>query len=146
LHALDHASRLAETAGVGIDFGTVRGELDDAHAGQLCTDAMRSAALVAGEIAAPHDIIQSPRVTSASLGATSGATAMSTEETLVQLERCATGLRELQGSHRSTTLGAVASGTLTADAAMVRVDTLRSLHALAYHAWRSAAHLVGRGD
>jgi phosphate:Na+ symporter len=35
---------------------------------------------------------------------------------------------------------------LTADAAMVRVDTLRSLQALAYHAWRSAAHLVGRRE
>jgi len=35
---------------------------------------------------------------------------------------------------------------LTADVAIVRVDTLRSLEALAYHAWRSAAHLVGRSD
>jgi hypothetical protein len=56
---------------------------------------MRSVALVAGEVAAPHDIIQSPRVTSASLGAdaTSGAVAVSIEEALVQL-RCATELGE----------------------------------------------------
>jgi phosphate:Na+ symporter len=38
LHALDHASRLAETAG-GIDFGAVRGGPDDVRAGQLCADA-----------------------------------------------------------------------------------------------------------
>jgi phosphate:Na+ symporter len=43
-------------------------------------------------------------------------------------------------------LGAVANGTLTADAAIVRVDTVRSLEALAHHAWRSAAHLMGRGE
>jgi phosphate:Na+ symporter len=52
----------------------------------------------------------------------------------------------LQRSYRRATLGAVANGTLTADVAIVRVDTLRSLEALVYHAWRSAAHLVGRGD
>jgi phosphate:Na+ symporter len=71
---------------------------------------------------------------------------MSTEQALVQLKRYASALAELQPSHRSSTLGAVANGTLTADAAIVRVETVRSLEALAYHAWRSAAHLVGRGE
>ena len=47
---------------------------------------------------------------------------------------------------RYATLSAVAKGTLTADAAMACVDTLRSLEALAHHAWRAAAHLAGRGD
>jgi len=55
-------------------------------------------------------------------------------------------LGELRRTHRSATLGAVADGTLSADAAIVRVDTLRSLEALAHHAWRSSAHLVGRGE
>jgi phosphate:Na+ symporter len=32
---------------------------------------------------------------------------------------------------------------LTADTAIARVDTLRSLQILAWHAWRSTAHLVG---
>ena len=148
LHALDHASRLAETACGANDFGTVRGGPDDMRAGQLCGDAMRSVALVAGEVGAPHDIIQSPRVTSASLSADamSSAAVVSTEEALVQVGRCATELQELQRSHRSATLGAVASGTLTADAAIVRVDMVRSLEALARHAWRSAAYLVGRGE
>jgi len=148
LHALDHAVRLAETTSGEIDFATVGSGPDNARVGQICAQAMRSAALIAGEVAAPHDIIQSPRATAVSLGAdaTSGATTVSNEEALAQLERCATELEKLQRSYRSETLGAVANGTLTADAAIVRVDMLRSMQALAYHAWRSAAHLVGRGE
>jgi phosphate:Na+ symporter len=138
LHALDHASRLAETA-AGIGFGTVRGGPDDAHAGELCADAMRIATSVADHVAVLPVIDQSPRASPAG----SGAKALSTDEALVQLERCATELEKLQRTHRSATLGAVANGTLTADAAIVRVDTLRSLQALARHAWRSTVHLVG---
>jgi phosphate:Na+ symporter len=50
LHALDHASRLAETPSGGIDFETAHGGPDDARAGQLCAEAMRSAGFVAGEL------------------------------------------------------------------------------------------------
>jgi phosphate:Na+ symporter len=147
LHALDHASRLAETASGKIDFGTVRGGPDDARAGQLCADAMRSAVSVAGEFEALPIVAQSSQVTPASRGtdAISGTATVSAEEALAQLKRCANELAELRPIHRSTTLGAVANGTLTADAAIVRVDTLRNLEALAHHAWRSAAHLVNRG-
>jgi len=148
LHALDHASRLAETASGGIDFGTLDGGPDEVRAGQLCADAMRSVASVAGEVAAPPATAQSLWATPASRGAdtTSGVARVSTEKALIELKRCATDLGELRRSHRRATLGAVANGTLTADVAIVRVDTLRSLEALAYHAWRSAAHLVGRSD
>jgi phosphate:Na+ symporter len=147
LHALDHASRMAEAASGKIDFGTVRCGPDDARAGQLCADAMRSAASVAGEVEALPGITQSPRATPASrsINATSGAATVSTEEALAQLKRCASELAELQPSHRSATLGAVANGSLSADAAIVRVDTVRSLEALAHHAWRSVTHLVSAG-
>src|SRR6201999_1063563 len=141
LHALDHASRLAEAAG-GVDFASVRGGPDDLRAGQLCADAMRITAAVADDVATLPGIEQSPL---ASPAAASSAKAPPTDETLVQLERCATELEQLQLSHRSATLGAVADGTLTADAAIARVDTLRSLQALARHAWRATVHLVG-GD
>ena len=137
LHALDHASRLAETASGGIDFATLSGGPDDARAGQLCADAMRYTAAVAGEVAAPSGAVGD---------AASGVPAISTEQALVQLKRCATDLSELRRHQRRATLGAVANGTLTADAAIVRVDTIRSLEALTQHAWRSATHLVGRGD
>ena len=107
---------------------------------------MRSATAVAGEVESPPGIGQALRATPASLGsdATSGAVAASTEEALVQLERSATQLNEMQRSYRRATLGAVANGALSADTAIVHVDTVGSLEALAHHAWRSAAHLVGR--
>ncbi|MGC2078696.1 MAG: Na/Pi cotransporter family protein, partial [Xanthobacteraceae bacterium] len=147
LHALDHASRLAETANGKIDFWTVRSSPDDTRAGQLCAEAMRSANSIVAEIEAPPGVGQSLRAIPAPPGVdvTSGEAAVSTEEALVELERCATQLEEMQRSYRSTTLGAVANGTLSADAAILRVDTVRSLRALAYHAWRSAVHLVDRG-
>jgi hypothetical protein len=40
----------------------------------------------------------------------------------------------------------VASGTLTAADAIVRVDAVRRLEALAHHAWRAVAHLLERGE
>ena len=141
LHALDHAFRLAETAG-GIGFGPVPGGPDDARAGELCGDAMRIATSVADHVVELPGIDQSAPASPA----TSGAKALSTDEALVQLERCATELEKLQRTHRSATLGAVANGTLTADAAIVRVDTLRNLQALARHAWRSTVHLVGHDE
>jgi phosphate:Na+ symporter len=148
LHALDHASRLAETASGPIDFGTMRDGPDDVRAGELCSAAMRSATAVAAEIVEPPDVAQSPRLELAPSGAAGvlGAAAMSTDKGLVELKRCATELGDLPRAHRSATLGAVANGTLTADAAMVRVDTVGSLEALAHHAWRSAAHLLGRTE
>jgi phosphate:Na+ symporter len=132
LHALDHASRLAEAASGPIDFGTVRGGPDDVRAGELCSTAMRSAAAVAAEVVEPPDI--------------AGTAAISSDKGLVELKRCAKELGDLRRVHRSSTLGAVANGTLTADAAMVRVDTVTSLDALAHHAWRSAVHLLGRAE
>jgi phosphate:Na+ symporter len=107
------------------------------RAERLCADAMRSAGAIAGEVVSPPDLAKSPRAMRAA--------AASTEPSLVQLERCAAELGELRRSSRSATLGAVANGTLTADAAIARLDTLRSIEALAHHAWRCAAHLVGRG-
>ena len=67
------------------------------------------------------------------------------QESIAELERCANALSELRRSHRSTTLSEVAKGALTADQAIVRVDTVRNLEALTNHAWRSAAHLMGLG-
>jgi phosphate:Na+ symporter len=39
----------------------------------------------------------------------------------------------------------VATGELTADEAILRVDMAARFEALARHAWRSLAHLAGRG-
>jgi phosphate:Na+ symporter len=149
LHTLDHASRLAEAASEEVDFRTASGGPDDARAAALCADAMQTAAAVAGEVAALPDIaaIEPSReaLGSAIDGATPETPAGSTKDAMARLERSAKELSELRRTHRATTLSAVANGALTAGDAIVRVDTVRTLEALAHHAWRSAAHLVGRG-
>jgi phosphate:Na+ symporter len=155
LHALDHASRLTEVADQVGNFGSVGGEAEDARARELCTEVMRTAGAIAREVAAPTRLAEAP-VVPASLPASSGADAMadpamagpraiSTGEAIAELEHCTAQLRDMLRTHRSATLAAVANGTVTADAALVRVETVRSLEALSHHAWRSAAHLVGRG-
>ena len=140
LHALDHASRVVETAG-GIDFGTVRSGPNDVRASELCANAMRIAIAVADDIAALPGIDRSPQ----NSRPTCSGKPLSTDEDLVQLEHCARELENLQRTHRRTTLSAVANGTLTTEAAIVRVDTLRSLQALVWHAWRCTVHLIGHG-
>jgi len=69
----------------------------------------------------------------------------STDQAIAELEHRATELREKLRPHRSSTLRAVANATLTADAALTRVEAIRNIEALSHHALRSAAHLVGRG-
>jgi phosphate:Na+ symporter len=79
-------------------------------------------------------------------GSPEAAAAVDAPAALVRLEQSAQALGELRLAHRSATLGAVATGALTADEAIVRVDAISRYEALARHAWRSAAHLVGRGE
>jgi phosphate:Na+ symporter len=141
LHALDHASRLAEVAGEKDELGSVPSGSEDVRAAGLCAEAMRNAVLVAGEVGAlpdAHD--QAPPVEALEGKAAKEA---STEQAMVQLEHCAKTLGELQLAHRDVTLSSAAGGAVSADEAIARVDTVRRLEALARHAWRSAAHLVG---
>jgi phosphate:Na+ symporter len=105
---------------------------------------MRHAVLIADEVGALPDTGHQAAPVEALDGekevAAGGAP---TAQALVQLERCANTLRELQAAHRKETLSSVASGAVTADEAMARVDATRRFDALAHHAWRSAAHLIG---
>jgi phosphate:Na+ symporter len=141
LHALDDASRLAETARQEGDFQRANCGTDDALAAQLCVAALRDAALVAASIAEETGA-------AAPIGVPGKAPASAdtpTDETLlIELERRVKALSALAQTHRSSTLSAVATGVLTTDEAIARVDTVRRLEALADHAWRSAAQLVGR--
>src|SRR5262249_35506289 len=50
LHALDHASRLAGTAGDEADFGTSSGGPEDIRAAEVCAAAMREASSLAAEV------------------------------------------------------------------------------------------------
>lgn len=144
LHALDHASRLTEVANGKISYGSVGDGPEDIRAGELCAETMRTAAAIARGVAAPPHVAGSPPAARGA-DAMAGPRAIPPDEAIAELERCTTQLGEVLRIHRGATLGAVANGTLTADAALLRVETLRSLEALSQHAWRSAVHLVGRG-
>jgi phosphate:Na+ symporter len=150
LHALDHACRLAETAREG-GFGATATQPSDARAVQLCAEAMQRAAEAAGGLATlPEDHPSDPPAAKGEALVTPDAgfdaPAMSGTQALARLEYCAKEMGDLQRAHRAETLGAAASGTLTANDAMARVDAVRILESLTHHAWRSAAHLVGQAE
>jgi phosphate:Na+ symporter len=152
LHALDHASRLVETAGEIVDFEAPPDGPEDLRAAEVCAEAMRNAATLAAEVALPAPADRptptrpaSKRKGSPESGKEIPATGASTEQVHAQLAHCAEALGELRRDHRRATLSSVANGEVTVDEAIARVDTVRRLEALAHHAWRSAAHLMGRG-
>ena len=149
LHALDHATRLAETASGKAVFTTAKGGPEDVRAAEFCAEAMQCAASVVAEVAAEPADIDRARPIKARRNATGSPEADATlaaPAALVRLEEAAKALGALRLAHRSATLGKVATGELTADEAIARVDAVTRLEALARHAWRSAAYLAGRGE
>jgi phosphate:Na+ symporter len=143
LHALDHASRLAEVAGEKGELGSAPSGSEDVRAAGLCAEAMRKAVLIAGEVGALPDAGDHAVPVEAAEGEKEAPNGAPAEQAIVELEHCAKTLCELQRAHREVTLSSVAGGAVSADEAIARVDTVRRLEALASHAWRSAAHLVG---
>ncbi len=143
LHALDHASRLADVAGEESELGSVIVGSEDMRAVELCAEAMRDAVVIAGVVGAlpdePHQTAPVKAFVEEKEVAASGPPA---DDAVNELERCANALGDLQQAYRRETLSSVAGGTLNADEAIARVDAFRWLEALARHAWRSAAYLV----
>jgi phosphate:Na+ symporter len=130
LHALDHASRLAQIVTDGAPA--------EQPAAGLCAAAMRAVQTIGGSItseaafsiqATPIGWHVSPEVAAA----------------LAEAESMAKELDGLRRSHRATTIAAVAPGKLTAAEAFARIDAARQLDRITHHAWRSAAHLLGLG-
>ena len=137
MHALDHASRLAEVASEKGELGPATSGSEDVRAAELCAEAMRNAAMIAGQVGAlPGEELD---------GEKQFAAKAPTDHAAEQLEHCAKTLHELQLAHRKVTLSSVAGGAVSADDAIARVDTIRRLEALARHAWRSSAYLVDGG-
>jgi phosphate:Na+ symporter len=64
---------------------------------------------------------------------------------LAEAEGAARELDALQRDYRAAILASVAPGKLTVADAFARIDAARRLDRIAHHAWRSAAHLLGRG-
>jgi phosphate:Na+ symporter len=136
LHALDHTSRLVEMMAAG-GLPSAEGP-EDLRAAELCTQTLRAAQTIGSSItsecalsaqAAPIGWKMSPEVAAA----------------LAEMEGVARELDALQRSHRTATLASVAPGKLTAAEALARIDAVGRLDRIAHHAWRAAAHLLGRG-
>jgi phosphate:Na+ symporter len=139
MHALDHASRFADLAQEDADLIVAKGVDEDARALELCGEAMQSAAFAVRDIAIETALSDAAEPIK-SLDTPSA------DSALAKAEQCANILRDLRLAHRRATLSAVGMGKLTADEALARVDAVQRVEALARHAWRSAAHLHGRGD
>ncbi len=139
LHALDHASRLIEVLGEGGPPGPAKGGDDDLRAAELCKQAMRWSGAVAESITAESAL--SERAEPIGWTATPDAAAA-----LAEAESAAKALGAMQREHRMAILASVGPGGVTAAEAFARVDAARRLDALAHHAWRSAAHLIGRDE
>src|SRR5262245_24404901 len=108
LHALDHASRLAEVAAEKVALRLVTSGSDDLRAADLCAAAMRNAVAIADEVGAlPDGPNRTAAVESLDWQKDAAAHGALTERALVELEHCANALREMQGAHRKVTLGSV---------------------------------------
>jgi len=138
VHALDHASRLAEILADGNSPGHRAEASGNLRAAELCARAMRAVQAIGGSITSESAL---------STKATSIGWSTSTEvaASLDEAEAASSELEALQRNHRAAALASVAQGELTAADALGRIDAARRLDQIAHHAWRSAAHLLGRG-
>ena len=138
LHALDHASRLVEVLAAGRLPGRPAGAPHDLRAAELCNKAMRATQVVGGSIISESAL-------SARAAPISWSVSSEVAAALAEVEGATRALDALQRDHRAATLASVASGKRTAADALEQIETVRRLHQMAHHAWRSAAHLLGRG-
>jgi len=146
LHALDHVGRLTETVDEIAKTKLTTEGPEELQAAMLCAESMRSAAALATQLSpslAPpsrntDDEARRRRTVTAS-GQIATATAKSLRgaatDAVERLKSCSEELSVLRAIHRRATLDSVASGTLTASAAITRVDAVGLLDGLAHHAW-----------
>ncbi|MBV9906966.1 MAG: Na/Pi cotransporter family protein, partial [Hyphomicrobiales bacterium] len=139
VHALDHASRLADAVDAMAKTGVATDGPEEIRAAALCAGSMRDAAGAAANLAVaagPGHAADDALAKSAS-----DALAGPVDNVTQNLERAAKALADLRAAHRSATLEMVASGKLTASQAIARVDAVALMSRLAHHAWRAVAHL-----
>jgi phosphate:Na+ symporter len=152
VHALDHANRLAEAVDAMAKTGLATDGPEELSAAILCARSLREATGAAARLArsagpghAADDDLAGPAIALADdagpAAGPGGSGAASLERGAASLERDAAALADLKAAHRRATLEMVASGKLTASAAIARVDTVALLNRLAHHAWRAVAHL-----
>ena len=139
VHALDHASRLAEAVETMARAGVAADGPAELKAAALCAGSMRDAAGAAAYLAVASGPGHAADDELAAKAAKE--TAASSGEAAQDLERAAKALADLRTTHRQATLDLVAAGKLTATQAIARVDAVGLLSTLAHHAWRAVAHL-----
>jgi phosphate:Na+ symporter len=139
LHALDHASRLAEVVADGVLPGSPAGAGDDLRLTELCRKAMRAAQEISGSIT-------SETALSAKASPIGWNVSAEIARALREMEGAAWELDDLQRDYRAATLASVAAGELTAADAFTRIETARRFGRIVHHAWRSSAHLLGHGE
>ena len=145
VHALDHASRLAEAVDAMAKTGVATDGPEEIRAAALCAQSMRDAAGAAANLAVasgPGHAADDELARNLAGAKTSVATRPQAGGDGAQdLERAAKALADLRATHRSVTLDMVASGKVTASQAIARVDAVALMSRLAHHAWRALAHL-----
>lgn len=67
------------------------------------------------------------------------------EGPVARLEEASVALAETRRAHRAALLAETAAGRLHPDRALARLDAVRRIDRLLYHAWRMAHHLARRG-
>lgn len=129
LHALDHATRLADALRE-LSFDPRLLDVDnERRAVMLCRRCAEAARQVARTVA-PDDPSIKGDAQPASL----------VLEMLVDSSR---ELADLRRAHRLATLESSGPGGMPVDAAMRRVELVRQLDRIGYHLWRAGAHLLG---
>ena len=132
LHALDHASRLAE---ILEDDGLARPAWpeapDDLEIAELCEQAMRWTQTVADSIR------RRIRAERAAPSRSDGGASAGSRRGARRSRKRGEGLGALLPDHRAAALASVAPGHSTAAEAFARIDAARRLDRIAHHAWRS---------
>lgn len=130
LHALDHTTRLTDNieslvSQTGADALWIDPDLNRA------VDLTKRSLEVASAVAWPAADLVGPPV--------------DPESRLAELAQSAAELAELRRTHRRGTFGAAAELKPSAgvDDAITRIDRMRLLDRLSYHAWRAATHAAG---
>jgi phosphate:Na+ symporter len=138
LHALDHASRLVNAL-AGTSFSALHN--DDGRgrrSSALCENAMTAVQKVCGSIIS--ESVFGNRAVSIDWSI-----APEVEAALAEAESAAKDLETVRREQRAATFSSVAPGALSLADALAQIDAVQQLDQIAHHAWRSAAHLLGRG-
>jgi len=139
LHALDHASRLVEAV-ASDEFREQQVRVArDLRAAEHCVQAMYETQAVCRSITSESGL-------SAQASPIGWNVSTEMEAALANLEGATRELSILERDHRSAALASVSPGQMTAADAFAQIEAARKLTQIAHHAWRSTAHLLGRGN